>query len=392
MFFRFVVLLFLPLLSLTAKESICLNMIVKNEREVIENCLNSVKPFIEYWVIVDTGSSDGTQQAILNALQDIPGELHERPWRNFGENRSEAFDLAQGKADYILFMDADDHLEFKEGFDWEQKELTADFYCMWRGTRDFSYLKPQLVRADLPLRWVGVTHEYLSCDGPYTSETLEEVFYATGDGGASAKDPKSKFGKNVALLVEGIKKEPNNERYAFYLAESYRDVGEKGKALEWFQKRIQMGGWDEELFWSKLQSAHMLRDLGLPLEVVGEAYLHAHLYRPHRIETLYYLAELYNNGREYEKAYKTLKLWDDVVQPKDRDVLFNEDWITEYGLALQLSICAYYVGHYHEAIAACNRLIENEQTPEGWKLLAESNRVFPMERLAELAASMVEKK
>ena len=76
-------------------------MIVKNEKDVIVRCLESVKPVIDYWVIVDTGSTDGTQKIIKKELKDIPGELYERPWKNFGENRSEAFNLAKGKGDFI---------------------------------------------------------------------------------------------------------------------------------------------------------------------------------------------------------------------------------------------------------------------------------------------------
>jgi hypothetical protein len=37
------------------KQSVCLNMIVKNEADVIRRCLDSVRPIIDRWVIVDTG-------------------------------------------------------------------------------------------------------------------------------------------------------------------------------------------------------------------------------------------------------------------------------------------------------------------------------------------------
>jgi len=46
------------------KPTVCLNMIVKNESEVITRCLKSVLPLIDYWVISDTGSTDGTQKII----------------------------------------------------------------------------------------------------------------------------------------------------------------------------------------------------------------------------------------------------------------------------------------------------------------------------------------
>ena len=64
-------------------KTLCLNMIVKNESHVIKRCLDSVKPIIDYWVIFDTGSTDGTQRIIQEVLKDIPGQLHERPWVNF---------------------------------------------------------------------------------------------------------------------------------------------------------------------------------------------------------------------------------------------------------------------------------------------------------------------
>src|SRR5215471_6702842 len=96
--------------------TLCLNMIVKNERHVIERCLASVKPVISYWVIVDTGSADGTQDAIRDYLRDIPGELVERPWVDFAHNRSEALSYAKGETDYLIIIDADEVLAFAKGF------------------------------------------------------------------------------------------------------------------------------------------------------------------------------------------------------------------------------------------------------------------------------------
>ena len=79
------------------QKTICLNMIVKDESKVITRGLATVKPLISYWVIVDTGSTDGTQEIIKKFMEDIPGELHERPWKNFEHNRNQALELAKGK-------------------------------------------------------------------------------------------------------------------------------------------------------------------------------------------------------------------------------------------------------------------------------------------------------
>src|SRR6202000_1843866 len=110
----------------TDNQAIVLNMIVKNEATVIRRCLDSLRQIIDHWVIVDTGSTDGTQDIIRAHLHDLPGELPERPWRDFAQNRSEALELARGKADYTFIIDADDTLEFVA--DVNLPELTADFY------------------------------------------------------------------------------------------------------------------------------------------------------------------------------------------------------------------------------------------------------------------------
>ena len=68
-------------------------------------------------VVVDGGSTDGTQQIIKEYMQDIPGELHESPWVNFEHNRNEALSLAKGKGDYLLFIDADEELQYDSDFE-----------------------------------------------------------------------------------------------------------------------------------------------------------------------------------------------------------------------------------------------------------------------------------
>jgi len=365
------------------KEKICLNMIVKNESQVIRRCLDSVMPLIDSWVIVDTGSDDQTQKIIKQHLKGIPGKLYERPWRNFGENRSEALKLAKQylkNEGFILFMDADDVLEL----DGDLPPLTKDLYHMWRGTEGFTYIKPQIVKADLPWKWVGVTHEYLGCDQFYTFETLNNVRYITISDGASSFD-KNKFVKNVKLLKKGLQDEPDNDRYMFYLAESYRELGKKGKALEWYQKRIQMQGWGEEVFWSMLQVAHHLRDLGLPADTVIDSYMKSHQFRPHRKEPFYYMADMYNEQKNYRKAYDCIKASAMIQPPADKDWLFNQDWIEQYGLLFQLSICSYYLGHYQESLDACDQLLAMKNLPEHFRKHAETNRTFSVDKIKKLA-------
>ena len=59
--------------------TICLNMIVKNESHIIEKTLENLCQYIDfsYWVISDTGSTDNTVEIIENFFdqKEIPGEV-----------------------------------------------------------------------------------------------------------------------------------------------------------------------------------------------------------------------------------------------------------------------------------------------------------------------------
>src|ERR1700679_676281 len=91
---------------------LCLNMIVKNEMANLERCLVAAAPYIDAWVIADTGSSDGTQDFIraFFAARGLPGELHNLPFVNFEQARNGALDAAYASPlafDYLLLTDAD---------------------------------------------------------------------------------------------------------------------------------------------------------------------------------------------------------------------------------------------------------------------------------------------
>lgn len=360
------------------KKTVCLNMIVKNESHVIRRCLDSVKPIIDYWVIVDTGSSDGTQQIIKSYLKDIPGELHERPWKNFAHNRNEALEYTKGKADYILFMDADDWLEFDNLP--SLPSLTCERYNIWRVVGEDSFLNHQLVLASLPWKWVGVVHEHLECGKKPTMETLEHVVYRVGNDGASHNDP-SKFQKYISLLEEALKQEPDNSRYVFYLAQSYLGAGNFEKAVEFYTKRLYMGIWTEETFWALLNLGQLYQLLHHPIEKAIHAYSLALSFLPYRSEPVYFLAELYNRQGNYQAAYHYLKHWETIPKTKKKDYFYNYDWTCEYGLLFQLSVAAYYVGKYEESLTACTQLLEIKNLPPSWRKQTEINRTFVLHKL-----------
>ncbi len=105
------------------KAKICLNAMVANEAPTITRMLDSVSPYINYWVIQDNGSTDGTQDIIKNYFKKkrIPGFLYETEWQYPGFNRDHTLQTAlkaDHKCDWILRMDADEFTRRLGASDW----------------------------------------------------------------------------------------------------------------------------------------------------------------------------------------------------------------------------------------------------------------------------------
>jgi glycosyltransferase involved in cell wall biosynthesis len=249
---------------------ICLVMIVRNEGAVLARCLRSVKPLLSYWVICDTGSSDNTRDVIRAELAGVPGELHEDAWVNFGHNRTLSLQRARGKADYHLLLDADMELQLARPL----PTLIADGYLIpFAGACDYAVVR--LVSDRHSWCYRGVTHEFIHSDTASMSLKLSGVSIVHHEDGGSRGD---KYDRDIRLLESGVEKEPGNARYVYYLAQSYRDTGCFDKALEWYQKRAVMGGWEEEAWHAAYQVGKMQALLHADWRMVQHTYLQAYIW------------------------------------------------------------------------------------------------------------------
>jgi glycosyltransferase involved in cell wall biosynthesis len=342
------------------KAVLCLSAIVRNEAPVIGRCLRSVRPFIDRWVIVDTGSTDGTQSLIHEHLEGIPGELHERPWMNFEHNRNEALALASAAADYLFMIDADETLLLPSGF--ERPPLTADAYfltCEYSGT---SYARCAIVRTRLPWLWKGVVHEFLDCESPFTRDAWEQPRIRVLHDGARSRDPLT-YLKDAGLLEEALRADPENTRNVFYLAQSYRDAGDLIRSRAVYERRASMGGWDEEVWFSLYQVAVLSERLGAPSGEVTLAYLKAFQARPARAEPLLRLARHHRSRSEFALALLYSRHAATLARPND--MLFVEDDVYRWQALDELSIAGYYAGASEEGKRALEELLQERVYPPG---------------------------
>jgi glycosyltransferase involved in cell wall biosynthesis len=350
--------------------TVCLNMIVRNEAHCIERCLKSVKDLIDCFLIVDTGSTDETIQTIYRVLRDKPGEVVSRPWRDFGSNRTEAITIARERcwSDYILIMDADDELQGPL----DKENLTEDCYYLPVHLPGLLHWREQLFRMSKPFRYIGVIHEYLMCDEMFSADRLSSPNYVCLGGGDRSKDgSKLKYLRDAATLEEALKKDPNNDRYVFYLANTYRDAGHHALALQNYERRIKMTcpsprskPWPEH-WYCLIQIALMREKLNWREEEIIHSYLAAWEYQPQRIETLYELGRYLQDKERHVLCYLLLREY--VNAPFPDEQLFLDQDIYRWALADLVATSAYYAGDIDLAYRLHKELVKSPFVPDGEK-------------------------
>jgi len=336
------------------KKTICLNMIVKDEAPVIRRSLASVKGLIDRWVVVDTGSSDGTQEIIREFLKEIPGELHERPWVNFGHNRNEALDLARGKSDYVLFIDADEELIFSDGF--KLPPLTKDVYQVYVVQPGNKFKRELIIKNSPAWKWEGVMHEFVVCNHPFDLEVLDKLYNsAMHQDGHRSVDP-NKYSKDAAMLEKALENEPENTRYAYFLGQTLTCAGEYEKALKAYRYRAEMGGWDQEKFLALYYAAKMEHFLNKDLKTVLQSYCVAYQFRPTRAEPLCCLSLRFLEENNFLLAYLLAKEAAQIEMPSD--IVHIEPSVYEYGVRYLWGKAALCLGKHEEATGIFQKLLD----------------------------------
>jgi hypothetical protein len=287
-----------------------LTMIVKEEASTIGDTVRSAAPHIDYWTITDTGSTDGTQDVIRGNLTAVPGQLIEKPFVDFATTRNGALKAHGARTAYTFMPDAD--FEFENM--WRLRAIA------WRLEQECRYWSAHICgksmrvirkTADMELQMQVVfptsQHALGELDGWHYSYPVHE-FSALGrdDAGEYIVVPRENFrmrfmdGKvfhtkseqrwrdfDIRILEAEKIKRHNDTRVSFYLARTYNQVGDNELALAEFQRRIDLGGWYEEVFHSLLDQGRILARMGRdPTSKFKKAYELV----PNRAEPLYELA------------------------------------------------------------------------------------------------------
>jgi len=329
-------------------------MIVKNESKIIQRLIKSVLPIIDTYCICDTGSTDNTIDLITTTMKEAgkPGLVFTEPFKNFGYNRTISLNRAKEWGTYALLLDADMQLVIEPSF--KVTDLTHSGYSLLQSNGGLDYYNLRIVKTDIGVKCVGPTHEYYDIPSGHNTVQIQSLrIRDIGDGGAKS----DKTERDIRLLTEALVTDPNNDRTHFYLANSYRDCAKYDLAIKHYQKRIDIGGWIEEIFHSALEIGGCYAKQNKMLDAVNW-WLEAYQRYPKRAESLYEIIRHYRIEGKQQLAQLFLNTAIKIPYPKN-DVLFIKKNIYDYQLAYEQSIIAFYTGvpYDHKAMTM---LLEHE--------------------------------
>ncbi|MDO4637123.1 MAG: glycosyltransferase family 2 protein [Lautropia sp.] len=214
-------------------KTIALTMIVKNEARSIARCLDSVAPWVDQMIVLDTGSTDDT----IAIAQAHGATVYERRWTNdFAAARNAA--LARSDADWNLVLDADEWLtsggEYLAGLRHDARQaihyirIDSDL-----GSGSNTLISSHRIPRILPrgVRYKGRIHEQPAHRLPVIDSPV-----TVRHDGYMKEQLDTKQGRNMALLLKSLSETPDEPYVNFQLAKQYDIQLQHAEAIPYYRR------------------------------------------------------------------------------------------------------------------------------------------------------------
>jgi tetratricopeptide (TPR) repeat protein len=243
--------------------SLC--MIVRDSARTLRACLESIRPWVDEIVVVDTGSHDGTP----TMARQFGARVFEFPWcDDFSVARNESLKHAQGE--WLFWMDSDDTIDESNGRrlrDLAHSQHAAEIlgYVMQvhcpgpcaQGEADCTVVDHVKLFRNLPaLRFDGRIHEQVLPAirqlGGDVGWTDIHVVHSGSDQSPAGRQRKQE--RDLRILLLEISERPEHPFTLFNLGMTYADIGEHQTAIDYLKRSIAVAGEAE----SHLRKAYAL--------------------------------------------------------------------------------------------------------------------------------------
>ena len=352
-----------PMSESEDKPLLALVMIVKNEARSIKRTIESVKPFVDRWLVLDTGSTDGTQDLVKEAFGEMPGKLVEEPFVDFGKTRSRALELLGEETTFSLMLSGDETVHVGEAlrkFCEENRTKSGHGHGAYYVRVLFGtsvYDSARLARTDAGWRYSGVTHEVLVKEKtPPPTIRVPGVHIDHDIAHRDAQSQKKRWELDLRLLGDELKKKPNDARATFYFAQTLECLGEYKRAFVSYERRVKLGGWQEEVYESLFRMGRVMSLAQRGWPETQQCYLDAFAHSPHRAEPLFAIAWHYYEKKSWALTYLFAKRGSEVVFP-EKATLFVDADVYRYKLLDLVGTAAFYVKELEAGEAALHKAI-----------------------------------
>lgn len=240
------------LLTPATRPRLSLCMIVRNNEHTIRPCLESIRPWVDEMIVVDTGSTDATPRICA----ELGAQVFHWPWRDdFSAARNESLQHATGE--WLFWMDSDDTIPPECG---RQLRVLADgphrsnvlgyvvqVHCPGPDgdPHDVTVVDHvKLIRNRPDLRFEHRIHEQIL---PAIRRVQGEVeftdIYVLHSGSDHTVDGrKRKLERDFKLLHLDLQERPDHPFVLFNLGMTYADTQEHLEAVSWLIRCIEVSG------------------------------------------------------------------------------------------------------------------------------------------------------
>lgn len=346
-------------------------LMVKNEEKRIEVSLDSVKNEVDGIILFDTGSSDNTVSVVKKYAKKNNLHLHliEGVFEDFATSRNKMLEYSNSFLyDYLILFDCNDELriENEEGSEGSRslKELLekekADAFLMHQKWYigpgyNLNYYNIKIIKPNLGFNYKGSVHEYIETpEGANVKKLADNVIIFQDRAADNDGKTFSRWEKDAVLLQKDLKKNPDDGRTQYYLAQTLSGLGKKEEAFEFYKLRAQnITGFYEERFLSMMNCGHIVSDQSEKIKWFLKA-----LEINNRAEPLVEIAKIYRIQNQFHLSYIFAKPACDLTFPSecllnvDKKCYSHDRWH-------ELSIVCYYLQKYKEGQEACQKALDS---------------------------------
>lgn len=343
-------------------------MIVKNSGEVLRKCLQAIKPHIDYWTILDTGSVDNTMDIIREEMEGLDGRLYQEGFVDFATTRNRSLELSSKRCKYTIILDDSYVLHGGEKLRKMLNKSNKSSYCINIGflkekVLTAYYYSLRIIKSSENLRYRSKVHEYI-LDENTEHIRLKDIFIDDlGDNEHSVRS-KNRYRKDIEFLLDEDRENPNNPRTLMYLGKTYSLLKEFDKAIEYYKKMQEISDINREYeFVAYYEDACIdYSEISMDQGEFRKRMIFLQKKFPERAEAFYKLcALLYENANNMTNNYTTIvKILDKLIDFKKPELYLTmlDTHIYDYYIPYLYIDTNLKVGNFDKAIQKLRNMLD----------------------------------